>query len=125
MTGGIWQLRVPTGRRPTTMNELRRLHWSSDHQLRTEYRDLAFFAARRAGLPRLEQIVLIARGVYADAKALPDTDAIAPTVKGIIDGLVLAKLVPDDTAAHIRRISYDPPVRDTWTGVELMIEDAA
>jgi hypothetical protein len=119
-----WTLFVPTSTRPFLMNQLRNTHWAEVGRKCAEYRDDTALLARHARIPHLCRVHIIARGVYADKRTLPDPAAIAYAVKACIDGLVLAGVITDDDDRYVARESYDPARRGTTTGIELTIEEA-
>lgn len=59
---------------------------------------------------------------YPSRQYLPDTDAVAPTLKAVLDGAVDAGLLLDDTSTYVRQIIYDAPIiTDTAAGVRVSI----
>jgi hypothetical protein len=59
---------------------------------------------------QLDAIAVEAWGRYPDRRSLPDADAIAPALKGFLDGLVDAGLVVDDSGSYVHKITYCAPV---------------
>lgn len=109
--------------RPFTANQARRWHWSKVHAKTAEWRQAFGVLARAAKVPRLDRVRITAV-VHLAGRPL-DTDAIAPTVKAAIDGLVDAKVIPDDTPAHVLGVAYAPPVMgQDRDALILQIEDA-
>lgn len=49
-------------------------------------------------------------GRYPDRRSLPDPDGIAPALKGVLDGLVDAGVVPDDSGVFVAAVTYRRPV---------------
>lgn len=52
---------------------------------------------------------------------LPDIGACYPSVKAAIDGLVDAEVIPDDTGAHLVRLTFKPPVRSERDALTLEV----
>lgn len=50
-----------------------------------------------------------ARAEYPTSRSLPDADATAPSVKGVIDGLVDAGIIDDDGPTHLHAVTYEAP----------------
>lgn len=49
---------------------------------------------------------------YCRSKPLPDADAIAPMAKSVLDGIVDAKIMPDDKGQHVPLVGYGRPEID-------------
>lgn len=63
-------------------------------------------------MPVKGPVAIYARA-YIRTGPLCDADAIAPMVKAAIDGLVLARIIPDDTGDHVPLVGYGRPARDS------------
>jgi len=79
-----------------------RPHWAETARRRREWRYLGWVHARHARLPRmgaaeLHVTVHLRNWRRADAHNYPG----GPTLKGLIDGLVDAKVVPDDCEPYL------------------------
>jgi crossover junction endodeoxyribonuclease RusA len=118
-----YTLRIPTAARPLTENQDKRLHHMQVAKLRAQYRNDACWLAHDAGIPPLGAVHVTARAVYLKG-ALTDPGACAPTVKGCIDGLVDARVMPDDTGQYVHSITYLPAVKGDFQGIELTVVGA-
>lgn len=107
---GSWTIVVDHLGRPTTTNAAHRMHHHQVSADRKRWREAGWALAREAGVPSCDAIALTVRGRYPDRRSLPDTDALAPAVKGVLDGLVDAGVIPDDGPDFVRCISYRPPL---------------
>jgi hypothetical protein len=67
--------------------------------------------------------VLTAIPLHANRSSPQDTGACAPEVKAAVDGLVDARVLPDDTGDHVLLIVYTPPVFVGTNGLRLLIEE--
>lgn len=93
-----------------TQNDVRRMHWAEQRQRVAQWKTLAMLAAR----PRPEAPMPVRVAVHAwpeKSGRMFDGDAIAPTVKACIDGLVLAGVLVDDTPTWVGPVTYQPPER--------------
>lgn len=90
-----------------TVNKAIRQHWAVRSAETSELREWAWGEARRSGavLPRLQVVDVLVRHEYGPGP-LPDTDAPSLAVKALLDGLVDARVIPDDSGAHVRSITY-------------------
>lgn len=105
-----WTLVLDIGR-PLLSNQVHGRNGNHVSGRRRVWRDAACVLARQARIPALPGITVDAWGRYPDRNT-PDPDGIAPAVKGAIDGLVLAQVIPDDRAPYIEHIGYWAPVVD-------------
>lgn len=95
--------------RPLTLNAERRgnRHQRAD-AVRTWRR--AFWAlALESKVGRLERITITV-DVYLKGRRAIDIDACTPSLKAAIDGLVDARVIPDDGHGHIESITITEPV---------------
>lgn len=95
--------------RPVTMNAIlgaKKLEWG--HRGRIAWRDAAHAAAVELGLPEITTPCAVDATVLYGGGPIQDVGACAPTVKAVIDGLVLAGWLNGDDPAHIARIIYSP-----------------
>lgn len=120
-TTTAWRVRSTSGR-PLTVNEVAKMHrlvWARrTAELRSEWWALAI----EAHLPRMRQARITARPLHADRRSPQDVAACAPAVKAAIDGLVDARVLPDDDAGHLLAVTFLPPAVDGVDGLELVIE---
>lgn len=105
-----WTLTLDQCGRPLTQNQAHRMHYRDVARVRRRWHDTAAWLARRRRIPALPAITVAAYGRYGTRRSLPDPDALAPTLKAVIDGIVAAGVIPDDTSTHVRSVTYLPPV---------------
>jgi len=105
-----WTLTVDMCGRPTTTNMVHRWHHRAVSADRKQWRHAGAVLARQASIPAMDCCHIEVTGRYPGG-TLPDTDAVAPSLKGVIDGLVDAGVIPDDTGRHIATITYHAPVK--------------
>ena len=105
MTGRSWLLVVDWLGRPHLANAERRAHYRTNAAKRAEWREAGAQAARLAKVPALERVAVTVQARYGKGR-LSDPDACAPSVKGLIDGLVDAGVIPDDTGEHLASVTY-------------------
>ena len=66
----------------------------------------------------IEALMTVRRGV------LPDCDAIAAAVKPVIDGIVDAGVILDDSPKHVRSITYHAPKRSDGRRLVVLVREA-
>lgn len=111
-----WQLIIPG--RPATLNAERagRTHWTETRKTTADVRTAAWAAAKKARIPHgLHAIEILAVPHLRDRRG-QDVGACFPAVKAAIDGLVDARIVPDDTPTYVRRLTFDPPILGSVLG---------
>ena len=99
-------------RRPAwlTQNDVRRMHWAEHGRRVAQWKTLAMLAARPR--PKTPMPVRVAVHAWPEKSGrMFDGDAIAPSVKACIDGLVLAGVLVDDTPTWVGPVTYQPPER--------------
>lgn len=96
--------------RPHTSNKERQLHRFALATIHRTWREAGTQAARIAKLRDLPPCAVTFQARYPSGN-LPDTGAIAPTGKCIIDGLVDAGVWPDDKAEWVTEERYLPPIK--------------
>lgn len=108
MTGSKrrWTLTVDHLGRPTTTNAAHQMHHQQVSADRRRWREAGAWLARAARIPALDAISLHVWGRYPNRRSLPDPDALAPAVKGVLDGLVDAGVIPDDGPGHVAVVAY-------------------
>lgn len=122
-----WSLVVDMLGRPLTANAAHRLHHIAATRARGEWRDAVTVLARQARIPRLSAIRVVAQARYETRKSISDCDAISPTVKGALDGLVAAGVIVDDRLPYVLRVTYEAPLVGTGLADALLltIEEAS
>lgn len=121
--------------RPALANAERRAHYHQSAQIRKEWHEAAHKMCQITKAPKgLNRIGIIIQPLY-DKGPLPDTDAIGPTVKGIIDGIVTGKprksappgygVVPDDSGKYVAYVCLLAPIviKGTKPGVRVIITE--
>jgi crossover junction endodeoxyribonuclease RusA len=108
--------------RMLTINAERTIHWTARAAIVKLWRQAGWAEALQAKLPRLQAAEIdaypVQKGVLADAGAH------APVVKALVDGLVDAHVLPDDSPAYLRALRIHPPTRGK-PGVTLVVTDAS
>lgn len=101
--------------RPWTTNSERRGNRYQRATNTKEWRELAFYAARSANPPTITDATAIV-DVWLKGR-LQDCGACHPSVKALIDGLVDANVLHDDTGEHLTMISFKAPQRAKSDGL--------
>lgn len=99
----IWLELGPPPAPPLSLNAERRMHWAKRQRELTPWKQLAFVMARQARLAaRLNgaACLVVVELPFATVRRR-DPHNFAPTIKAIVDGLVLAGAWPDDTAEWV------------------------
>lgn len=95
-------------------------HWSKYRKLKQSATDTCAWYAKRHLRPIGEQRVRICC-VWCNQKWLKDPDNVSHAVKYILDGLVIAKILPNDNYRYISEIQHHFEVAKE-SGVTVMIE---
>ena len=82
------------------INANERMNWRKRSDLTRYWRALALLKAREARIPSFDRIRVIVTFHRADRRQF-DPSNLAPTSKALVDGLVDAGVVPDDTFRHV------------------------
>lgn len=123
-----WRLPVPYRRPPLSMND--RTHWSTRNRIAQEVKRAGWAIARGAKIPPLQAVIVELVWFKGDNRRA-DADNMAPTLKALQDGLVAAKVVPDDSGDRVlsARLSVvlarDDPYPGAGARMELRIRDAS
>jgi hypothetical protein len=107
MERDLWSLFDST--KPWTANAERTWH---HHRRAAEVkacRSRFYYLTLQAKVPPLDQIVVIAQPFRKDRRSMPDVAACYPTVKAAIDGIVDARVVPDDSPKHLIGLVFMAP----------------
>lgn len=110
MTPRSWTLEIPGAL--WTVNRERTKHWSYRSKMAAPWRRDAAIMARAAGIPHLDRCTIDIMPAQLRGK-LADTGAHEPAAKAILDGIVDAGVLDDDTGAYVLTITSHPPVRAT------------
>lgn len=90
-----------------SLNAERKAHWSKRAEQARLWRE-QFWAEGLKQRVRFERVEIT---VEICQKRLMDAGNAYPTIKAAIDGLVDARVIPDDTPAHVAQITLLAPVR--------------
>jgi hypothetical protein len=93
----------------TTNSERAGNRWQRADNVKT-WRNAFCILARNQKIPTLKQCDIIVE-VYQKGGRLQDVAACNPAVKAAIDGLVDAKVMPDDSPAYLQSITFKAPQR--------------
>jgi hypothetical protein len=117
---GIWTLRwedqVPL------VNAERSAHWSKRAKLTASWRQAFWGLAREQRVPALESVRLTVRHEVNRKGRIPDPVACLPAYKAAVDGLVDAKVIPDDDSRYVRAVTFEAPEHTGVDALELTIE---
>lgn len=116
-----WRLVIDCLGRPLTANAMHKKHPVAVTRLRGEWRDAAAVLARAERIPALSRIDVTAQARYKTRRSPSDTDACSPSVKGVIDGLVLAGVIPDDKPPFVASVRYLAPMVGTGLADALVV----
>lgn len=87
------------------INANARLHWSQRAKLTRYWRDRATVESRKQALPTyVKQVDILATFQRTDARRW-DAHNLYGTVKAVIDGLVRAGVLYDDSGAYVRQVT--------------------
>lgn len=95
--------------RPIPENELRKMHWRARAEYVAAWRATFGWLAKQARVPRLDAVIVTIATTCRAGTTLPDVGAVFNTAKAAIDGLVDARVIPDDTPAHLRALTFVAP----------------
>lgn len=109
--------------RPLLANQERRQgHWGMRHHEVSWWRKATREAILEAGHAKVRwDRARFEIAPAFDGGTLPDTGAIFPTEKAVIDGIVDMDVIPDDTRFHVAGILSLPPSLTTWTGIAVRV----
>lgn len=98
MSGREWQLVIPAPARWLSLNDRRDRRAETPD--RREWRRAGWAYAKQAKLPRLDRVHIDAELRFTDRRER-DAHNYAPTWKAVVDGLVDAGLVADDSTKYL------------------------
>lgn len=109
-----WSFTIDQLGRPLLSNKAAKMHPIAQSNARVPWRDATIVLARQQRIPRgLGSIDVVAQARYRTRRSPSDCDATAPTVKGVIDGLVRAGVIVDDKAPFVASVTYLSPLVGT------------
>lgn len=103
-----WRIRAHGGR-PLTVNQVAsmdRFTWAKHTKM---IRELWWALARQACIPRLDRVRFRVIPLHRNGRSPQDPAACAPEAKAAIDGLVDARVIPDDTGRFVAAVEFMPP----------------
>lgn len=109
MSAGPYTLVIDWMGRPLLANQAHQMHHRTLAPIRKGYRNGACTLARAQRIPHHDTVTITAHAEYPTRRSLPDADAIAPSVKSILDGLVDAGVIDDDGPAYVLAVTYEAP----------------
>lgn len=125
-----WTFTIDWMGRAHLANAERNVHHHQSAKIRKAWREAGIQGCRMAKVPKgLDRIGILFQPIYPKGP-LPDPDAIHPTAKGIIDGIVTGKskdpgygVVPDDNGTHVAYVCFLAPIKDptATTGIRVII----
>lgn len=89
-----------------TQNQVRRLHHQAHAQAARAWRHTAAWRARADRLAPVASPVVVVCEIARTSPRRLDADAIAPTCKAVIDGLVDAGVLAGDGPEHVAAVTY-------------------
>ena len=115
-----WRLIVPPGLELLSSNQ--RLHWAVKAKRVKALREWAGWEARRLKAPRMERVMLTV-WVHPGARTRRiDQSNYHPTVKALVDGVVEAGALPDDSGRHVIAETYRLGAPWPRTSVEVLFK---
>jgi Holliday junction resolvase RusA-like endonuclease len=96
-------IEMPPGLQLLSLNG--RQHWAARNRAAQALKKAAWAKALQAKLPRLERVAITVEYQPPD-KRRRDPDNYAATGKPLIDGLVIAGILPDDNSAHVTDVHF-------------------
>lgn len=118
-----WRIRA-TGARPLTLNKVREMHYQQWAAHVRATRHLWWGLALEARVPRLDRITVTVTPLHRNGRSPQDVAACAAEAKAAIDGLVDARVIPDDNSNHLLLVSFTPADICGVDGMALLIEEA-
>lgn len=100
-----WRFEITECGRPLLTNGTHRMQGVQATRARQVWKEAGWAHALEQRVPALSAIRVTVRPRYRTRKGC-DCDAPAPSVKGVLDGLVLAGVVPDDRPPFVQSVTY-------------------
>lgn len=94
-----WTVPLPYKRPPLNANQ--RLHWAARARTVKEIRQAAALALKAAGVPPCARVKVRLVWAVSDPNRRRDPSNVMPTQKAVVDGMVDAGVVPDDTPEFV------------------------
>lgn len=94
----VYKIEFPVGTKLLNANV--RLHWAKERPIKKNLRETACWLARAAKIPPMERARMV--GVFEPPdKRKRDAANWAPSWKAVVDGVVDAKVLPDDNSKYL------------------------
>lgn len=101
-----WLLRLPYGKPVISFNQLNGKHWSVTAKVRKGLHETAFYLSRAEKMPRpITCRVEVELTYWPGNNTVHDADGLMPTLKYLVDGLVLAGVLVDDRGRYVRSVT--------------------
>lgn len=121
--GREWHVPLPYDTPPLNANQ--RMHHQQRARITRQLRRDAGWGARGRGIPPLTRCRVELHYVPRDGRRR-DADNLTPTLKAACDGLVDARVVPDDTPSYMDKampVIHEPEPRRARTRLYLIVTD--
>lgn len=107
---------------PLTANKANSMHWSKRLDFTTAWKDTATYHAKGIK-PKGDYIFRLCVGQILKKKAgrARDIDAIVPSLKAYVDGLILGGLAPDDSIKWYRGLCLHAPEMGEHSAVQIAL----
>lgn len=105
------------------LNAERSMHWAEHGRRTKEFKGLTSTIARNAKIPKLTRVAIYAWPVGKSMRQ--DVASCFPSVKAAIDGLVLAKVLTNDTPRIVTRLTLLPPRTGRYSALVMRIVDVS
>lgn len=113
------------GRRPTTLNQERKVNRWQARATDTKWWRSEFCAAAVEGeVPWMERIHVSVYPLHKNGRSPQDCGACFPAAKAAIDGLIDAGIIDNDTPNIVVQIDFHAPVVDGEDGLRLVVRSA-
>lgn len=99
-----WEIALPAGLPVVSLND--RGHWGPRYRRGLTLRQAGFAAARAARVPRLRAISVRVTYPPPDRRRRDNDNIAAASGKHAIDGLVDARIIPDDRPPYVTAITH-------------------
>ena len=106
MSSSLWVLVYDA--KPWSLNQERQKHWAWRNAKVEEWKDAFYWLAKDARVPTCERIA-----VTVDVQmpgVVQDICNAYPAAKAAVDGLVAARVIPDDTPEHLVAMTFTAPI---------------
>jgi hypothetical protein len=95
--------------RPALLNAERSAFWTVHRGTTAALRQEALLRARTAGLPVMDAVAVRSWPTYTTGRSWPDVAGWVPATKAVLDGLVDAGVIANDTWRVVKRSTFDTP----------------